>query len=330
MAQGSKLAVGAAIAGNSVVMVGKFVAFGLTGSAAMLSEALHSVADVLNQVLLMVGIVRSHHPPDRRFPFGYGAERYVWALMSAVGIFFLGCGVTVYHGVTKLMHPHAIEQVGWAAAALGLALVVEGYVLFVAIRAVQRDAAGRPFFRYLRRQADPSAVAVILEDSAACLGVLLAGAGIALSHVTGYHGWDAIASIAIGGLLGAVAVWLIVRNRALLVGPAVPPEVRERIQAAIEQHPAVEKLIRLRTRQLDLETHRVAADIEFDGAVLADKLEDELKAAYAEIDSYEDFKAFADRFADDVVELLGDEVDAIEAAILEADPKARYLDIETE
>lgn len=330
MAQGSKLAVGAAIAGNSVVMVGKFVAFGLTGSAAMLSEALHSVADVLNQVLLMVGIVRSHHPPDRRFPFGYGAERYVWALMSAVGIFFLGCGVTVYHGVTKLMHPHAIEQVGWAAAALGLALVVEGYVLFVAIRAVQRDAAGRPFFRYLRRQADPSAVAVILEDSAACLGVLLAGAGIALSQITGYHGWDAIASIAIGGLLGAVAVWLIVRNRTLLVGPAVPPEVRERIQAAIERHPAVEKLIRLRTRQLDLETHRVAADIEFDGAVLADKLEDELKAAYAEIDSYEDFKAFADRFADDVVELLGDEVDAIEAAILEADPRARYLDIETE
>ena len=330
MAKGSKLAVGAAIAGNSVVMVGKFVAFGVTGSAAMLSEALHSVADVLNQILLMVGIVRSSAPPDRQFPFGYGAERYVWALMSAVGIFFLGCGVTIYHGVTKLLHPHAIEQVGWAAAALGLALVVEGYVLYVALRAVKKDAKGKPFFPYLRREADPSAVAVILEDSAACLGVILAGTGIALAHFTGYHGWDAIASIAIGLLLGAVALWLIVRNRALLVGPAVPPEVRERILAAIDQHPAVEKIIRLKTRQIDLDTHRVAADIEFDGAVLADKLEHKLREAYADIDSYEDFKAFADQFADDIVELLGDEVDAIEAAIVEVDPKARYLDIETE
>jgi len=330
VAQGSKLAVGAAIAGNSVVMVGKFVAFGLTGSAAMLSEGLHSLADVLNQVLLMVGIVRSHHPPDRRFPFGYGAERYVWALMSAVGIFFLGCGVTIYHGVTKLMHPHAIEQVGWAAAALGLAFVVEGYVLYVAVKAVRKDAQGKPFFRYLRYQADPSAVAVILEDSAACLGVLLAGGGIALAHFTGYHGWDAIASIAIGVLLGCVALWLIVRNRALLVGPAVPPDVRKQIKAAIEKHPAVEKLIRLRTRQIDLETHRVAADVEFDGAVLADKLEDKLRDAWEQIETYEDFKAFCDQYADDIVELLGDEIDVIEAAIVEADPKARYLDIETE
>lgn len=330
MAQGTKLAVGAAIAGNSVVMVGKFVAFFFTGSAAMLSEALHSVADVLNQILLMVGIVRSHQPPDQRFPFGYGAERYVWALMSAVGIFFLGCGVTIYHGITKLLHPHAIEQVGWAFAALGLAFVVEGYVLFVALRAVHRDADGKPFLRFLRREADPSAVAVVLEDTAACLGVALASGGIALAQVTGYHGWDAIASIAIGVLLGAVAAWLIVRNRALLVGPAVPPEVRERIQAAIDRHPAVEKIIRLRTRQIDLDTHRIAADVEFDGAYLANKLEDKLREAYPDIESYEDFKAFAGQFADDVVELLGDEVDAIEAAIIEADPKARYLDIETE
>jgi len=104
----------------------------------------------------------------------------------------------------------------------------------------------------------------------------------------------------------------------------------EQIKAAIEKHPAVEKLIRLRTRQIDLETHRVAADVEFDGAVLADKLEDKLRDAWEQIETYEDFKAFCDQYADDIVELLGDEIDVIEAAIVEADPKARYLDIETE
>ena len=209
MAKGSKLAVGAAIAGNSVVMVGKFVAFWFTGSAAMLSEALHSVADVLNQILLMVGIVRSSAPPDRFFPFGYGAERYVWALMSAVGIFFLGCGVTIYHGINSLLHPHPLESLGWAVGALLIALVIEGYVLWVAIKAVRGQAQGKPFFRYLRQEADLSAVAVILEDTAACFGVLLALGGILLTRYTGQPYWDAVASIAIGLLLGAVAIWLL-------------------------------------------------------------------------------------------------------------------------
>ena len=330
MAQGSKVAVGAAIAGNSAVMTAKFVAFLITGSAAMLSETLHSLADTLNQVLLMVGIVRSSRDADRRFPFGYGAERAVWALMSAVGIFFLGAGVTVYHGINSLLHPHHIEELGWAFGVLGVSFVIEGYILFVAIKNVRMEADGKPFMRYLRTEADPTGVAVIMEDTAACVGILIAGAGILLAKVTGVAAWDAIASITIGVLLGAVAIWLIARNKDLLVGPAIPKDARKHIEAILERNPAVEKIVRLRTRVLDPHTYRVAADLEFEGEVLAKKLEPSLEKAWEEIETYEDFRKFAAQFADDVVEQLGDEVDAIEKQIRDMYPQARYLDIETE
>lgn len=330
MAQGSKVAVGAAIAGNSTVMIAKFAAFLVTGSAAMLSEALHSLADTLNQVLLMVGIVRSSKDADRRFPFGYGAERAVWALMSAVGIFFLGAGVTVYHGINSLMHPHHLEELGWAIGVLAVSFVIEAYILWVAVKNVRREADGKPFLRYLRTEADPTGVAVIMEDTAACVGILLAVAGIVLVEVTGVLIWDAIASISIGVLLGGVAIWLIARNRDLLVGPAIPPDARKRIETILERNPAVEKIVHLRTRVLDPHTYRVAADLEFEGEVLASRLEPKLEEAWEKIETYEDFRAFAAVYADDVVEQLGDEVDAIEAQIRDTLPQARYLDIETE
>ncbi len=330
MAHGSRLAVGSAIAGNSVVMVAKFVVFGFTGSAAMLSEALHSVADTLNQILLMVGIVRASRKADRRFPFGYGAERAIWALMSAVGIFFLGAGVTIYHGISRLLHPHPLEELGWAIAVLVASFVIEGFVLAVALRAAKQGARGASLWAYLRRDAEPGTVAVVLEDGAACLGILIALTGIILAKTTGQPAWDAAASICIGVLLGAVATWLIARNHELLVGPAVPAEAQKRIQQIFDANPVVHKIVRLRTRQLDTQTYRVSADVEFSGDALAAELEDKLREAYPEIDSYEDFRAFAARFADDVVEKLGDEVDAIEDEIQRTVPKARYLDIEAE
>jgi solute carrier family 30 (zinc transporter), member 9 len=330
MASGSKLAVGAAIAGNSAVMVAKFAVFGVTGSAAMLSEALHSLADTLNQVLLMVGIVRSSRDADRQFPFGYGAERAVWALMSAVGIFFLGAGVTVYHGINSLLHPHEIGGLGWAVGVLAVSFVVEGYVLTVAVKAVREEAAGKPFLPFLRTEADPTGVAVVLEDAAACVGILLAMGGIVGAHLTHNVLWDSLASILIGLLLAAVAIFLIARNRSLLVGPAIPADARAQVRQLLARHPAVEKIVHLRTRVLDPHTYRVAADLEFEGEYLAKKLEPRLREAWAAIETYEDFEAFAAQYADDVVEQLGDEVDAIEGEIRQLLPQARYLDIETE
>lgn len=328
---GSKLAVGAAIGGNTLVMIAKFVAFGFTGSGAMLSEAIHSVADVLNQILLYVGLVRSDREADHAFEYGYGAERYVWALMSAVGIFFLGCGVTIYHGITSLLNPaHQIREIGWAISVLVISFLVEALVLLLAVRTVHRDAAGRPFFEFLWTEADPSAVAVILEDSAACLGVLVAFAAIILTSVTGHQYWDAVGTLLIGVLLGAVAFWLVLRNRVLLVGPSIPPHVRAQVLKILEESPAIEEIVDMRTEMMDSETYRIKADLKFDGAVLAQKLEPKLKRAYPHIQSYEDFRRFAIYYADQVLEVLGDEIDAIEHKIQTDVPKARLLDLEAD
>ncbi len=330
MAHGSHRAVVAAIIGNSIVMIAKTGVFFITGSAAMMSEAMHSLADTLNQILLMVGIRRSSRVADSSFPFGYGGERAVWALMSAVGIFFLGCGVTVYHGIQSLRHPHQVEALGWAVGVLCLSFVLEFGVLVLAVKTVYKDAHGRPFFPYLRYEADSTAVAVVMEDSAACLGVLIALGGIFLTHWTGDTVWDAVASILIGLLLGAIAVWLVARTSHLLVGPSIPSDARQQVREILSSNPVVEKIVALRTRMLDSETYRVSADIEFSGEILAAKVERRLLGQFPDIAAHPDYPEFSEKFADCVIEELGDQIDLIEEAIQRAIPEAHYLDIEAD
>jgi zinc transporter 9 len=331
MASGSMFSVLSAIGGNALVMVAKFVAFGVTGSGAMLSEGIHSAADVLNQVLLLVGLTRSRRGADASRPVGYGREQYIWALISAVGIFFLGCGVTVYHGIDGLIHPpEALGDLSWAVAVLLFSLVVEGAILVMAFRGLRKEAAGRPFWGWLKTEADPAAAAVLLEDAAACLGILLAMAGIVLTKVTGAYFWDGLASIAVGLLLGGVAVALIARNHSLLVGEAASRAVHEAVQEAIEESEAVEEVVSLSARKIDLKTYDITAHVNFDGEALAERFEERLRASYAEIESWEQFRAFAGQYADDVIKVVGDEIDAIEARIKEEVPEARFIDVEIE
>ena len=217
--ESSTRAVVIAIVGNFSVMCAKFIAFFATGSGALFSEGVHTFADLLNQILLLIGIKRSTHNADDKFAYGYAAERYVWALISAVGIFFLGCGVTMYHGISSLLHEHEpLSHLGWAVGVLIISFIIEFYVLIVAVRSVKQAADGKPLFKYMKDEADPAIVAVVLEDSAACLGVLIALAAIALTHLTGHQYWDAVGSITIGILLGLIAFWLIQRNRSILIG----------------------------------------------------------------------------------------------------------------
>ncbi len=317
-----------AIGGNLVVMVAKFVAFGVTGSGAMLSEGIHSLADVLNQTLLLVGIVRSERPADEEYRYGYGQERFVWALISAVGIFFLGCGVTVYHGVSSLLHPHPVTGLGWAVGVLLLALVLEGFVLVVAWNGLRKAAGEAPFWEYLRTRADPSAVAVLLEDFAACLGVLIALACLGLAEWTGLLWWDAVGSILIGLLLGLVAVWLIARNRELLVGRGLPSAERARVQSVAASRGSVARVVRIKSRTVGTERYDVLLELDFDGAVIARKMSGRLEAAWEEISDLATFVGFAEQFADDVIDALGDEIDSVEAEIRAAVPEAEHIDIE--
>ena len=329
MAAGSKLAVGSAIVGNTFVMIAKFIAFGVTGSGAMLSEGVHSLADTLNQILLMVGVVRSERTPDEKRPYGYGKEQYVWALMSAVGIFFLGCGVTLYHGISGFLHPHKLGSLNWAIGVLIVSFIVEALILYVAVKAVQKEAGDRPFFEYLKKESDPATAAVLLEDAVACIGILLALGGIFLAQTTGDPRWDAVASISIGLLLGFVAIWLIQRNHTLLVGEAVPARVEEEVKAILNANPTVEEVTEFKGHMVDLKTYDIMANIEFKGEVFAEQLSDQLHEAYDNIETFEDFQAFASQFADDVVEALGDEIDKLEAEIREKFPQAKHVDIET-
>ncbi len=329
-APSSKFAVVSAIVGNSLVMLAKFGAYLFTGSGAMLSEAIHTLADLLNQILLLFGIVRSGRDADQDYEYGYLAERYVWALVSAVGIFFLGCGVTTYHGIMGFVHPHEVHVSPWAIAVLIVSLIIEGYVLYVAVKSVAATSDGKPFFKYLKNDADPAVVAVVLEDSAACIGIILALIALVLTQITGNSHWDALGSISIGILLGFVAIFLVMRNRQLLVGSSIPDHVRRQVQQIINQNPAVEEIVDLRTRILDTETYRIKADIKFDGRSLAKKLDDDIDAAYPNINNIEDFREFASGFADDVIELLAEEIDAIERRIRHTIPQAQHLDLEAD
>ena len=180
MAGGSKLAVYSAIGGNTVVTIAKASAFAMTGSAAMLSEAIHSFADVSNQCLLAFGIKKSEKTADGQHPYGYARDRYIWTLISAVGIFFIGCGVTVYHGVHTLMEPQAISDYKVAFAVLLFAFIVEGLVLWYAVKAIGKEAKSMDLslIEYVKAGTDPTGTAVLLEDSAAMLGVVIASIGI--------------------------------------------------------------------------------------------------------------------------------------------------------
>lgn len=328
MATGSKSSVIAAVAGNSLVMVAKFVAFSMTGSGALFSEAIHTLADVLNQILLLVGIVRSEKVADDFYQYGYGKERFVWALVSAVGIFFLGCGVTLYHGISGLVTPHVVHDYSWAIAVLLFALVVEGAVLILAFRQLKVASEGAPFLNFLREEADPAAVAVLLEDSAAVLGVLIALLAILLTELTGEAYWDSLGSIAIAMLLGAIAVWLVKRNRQLLVGKAVPAATEAEIRKVLMKRKSVDKIVEFKGRVIDTDTYDVLIEVDFDGEEFADMLEDKLRAEWASIEEWEHFRAFAVRYADDVLDLVGEQVDEIEDEIRSVVPRVKHIDVE--
>lgn len=328
----SRFAVVAALTGNAVITVAKGSTFLITGSGAMLSETIHSLADFLNQFLLLIGLVRADQAPDQRFEYGYAGEKYVWALISAVGIFFLGCGVTIYHGVQSLIHPPelALGEMNWAIAALLFALVIDAVVFYLALKGEWKNAAeqSRPFHDYLRYEADPASVAVILEDGAACLGVIIALVAILLTQLTGHHYWDAIGSIGIGILLGGIAVWLIIRNQELLVGPSIPQQDRERIDHILKNNPLIKEVIDLRTRVLSIDNYRIKADLSFSHRELTKRLKKKALSAYPEIKNEQDFEKFCQNYTKDLLDTLTAEIDQIEHEIQKQVPEAKHLDLE--
>ncbi|MBK9263666.1 MAG: cation diffusion facilitator family transporter [Polyangiaceae bacterium] len=322
-------AVVAALAANSFVTIIKFVAFFLSGSGAMLSEAIHSAADTGNQLLLFIGLKRGSRKGDDDFHYGYGGERFVFGLLSAAGIFFVGCGVTVYHGIDGLRDPHepSINMVTFAV--LGLSFLIEGSALLFAVRTVSKQRGSMPFMRYVRERADPATVAILLEDGAAVLGLVLAAMGISAAYVTGNPAFDAIASILVGLLLGYIALHLVWQNRELLIGKAVPDGVEETFLRVLRERPSVRSVRDVKSRLITPELYKLKAEVTFEPAFLAKKLDRSLPNHPSALSGAER-EATLRTMADGAIKALSDEIDDIEAAVRAVIPEAKHIDIEVD
>ena len=330
MAGSGSKAVFLALVGNGILAVVKFVAFLLSGSGAMLSEAIHSAADTGNQALLFVGARRSHRKPDAMYHYGYGAERFLFSLLAAVGIFVLGCGVTVYHGVHNLLDPPALQVRWWVFAVLGVSLLLDGAVLITALREVARTKGEQGLLAFIRTSSDPTVLAVLFEDSVATLGVVVAVAGIGLSVWTGNPVFDALSSIVIGLMLGAVAFWLGYRNRQLILGPAIPDEITDAAVAFLRSQPTVDRVRNVKTRIVGSNRFKIAAELDYNGRELSKA---QLSWARERIIAATD-EATADAIVADLGEALldglGHEVNRLEAALRERFPELAHLDLESD
>jgi cation diffusion facilitator family transporter len=236
-----------AVAANLLVAVAKGVAAALTGSAAMLAETTHSIADTGNEVLLYVGVRRGLRPPDDRHPLGYGQARYYWSLLAAVGIFVIGGLLAIADGIQSLRDPEPLTDVPVGVAVLLVSAGLEGLSWRTAHRQLRAEATARQLDlgEYVAVSSDPTPATVFLEDSAALVGLALALIALALHRVTGSAVWDGAASLLIGLLLIGVALVLMRRNGALLIDEAAPADVRERLRQAVAAEPWVAEVAEL-------------------------------------------------------------------------------------
>ena len=253
----------AALAANTAIATAKGTAAALTGSPALLAETLHTVADAGNEVLLYVAIRRSRQPPDATHPFGYGPERYYWALLAAIGMFLVGGAVSIWDGIRALVHPPELEAFWVGVAVLVVAIVLDGLSRVVALRQLRVQAArrGQSVRELLRESPDPTVVTVYLEDTIDVLGAVLALIALVLHRVTGSGIADALASIVIGGLLCFIASRLTRRNRQLLTNQSVPERYVERLRARLESQAEIHAVMRLEAVYLGPGEVLVAADV---------------------------------------------------------------------
>ncbi|HJV83881.1 MAG TPA: cation diffusion facilitator family transporter [Noviherbaspirillum sp.] len=235
----SRIVVYGAMAGNVAIAVTKFIVAGITGSSAMLSEAIHSSVDTGNSVLLLVGLKRSQRAPDAEHPFGYGKELYFWSLIVAVLIFGVGGGISAYEGVLHMLHPEPMSDPFWNYVVLGSAAVFEGISFSIALHALWKEKGSKPLWKALHASKDPSTFTVLAEDSAALAGLLIAAVGVFASHYFDMPVLDGAASVAIGILLAGVAMLLIYESRSLLVGEGVDRDMARAIQKMALEDEAV-------------------------------------------------------------------------------------------
>lgn len=274
-----------ALAANTTIALAKGVAAALTGSPALLAETLHTVADAGNEVFLYIAIRRSHQPADASHPFGYGPERYYWALLAAIGTFVIGGAVSIWDGIRALLHPPELEAFWVGVAVLLVALVLDGFSRSVALRQLRTQAERRRMSvrELLRESPDPTVVTVYVEDTIDVLGALLALVALVLHRVTGSGVPDALASIVIGALLCYLASLLARRNRALLTNQSVPERYVRRLRERLEAEPAIRSVSEIEAVYLGPTEVLVAADVQMNEGLTGEEVAAILTRTRAEL-----------------------------------------------
>lgn len=279
MSSGSSRVVYVALAGNLAIALTKFVACAVTGSSAMLTEAVHSLVDTADQLFLLVGLKRAARPADAVHPFGHGMEAYFWSFVVALMIFALGGAVSIYSGAHRLLSPEPIARPWVNYLVLAVSAAFEGASFTVSWREFRRVTAPRRvrLFAFLRLSKDPSLFSTLLEDGAALIGLAIAAAGVAASAVLGWTWADGAASILIGLLLAAVALFLANEVRSLIVGEAASPVVVAEVRRILETDPHVRLLEEVLTLQLGPQIILVTVTADFKDALTVGEVQEVIR-----------------------------------------------------
>ncbi len=328
--QGNKSVI-AALFGNTFVTITKtFVAI-MSGSSSMFAESIHSFADTLNQSLLLVGLKRSKKPADHVHGYGYGIERFFWSLISACGILFIGAGVTVYHSIESLIHrdKSIISDYNYLTIiVLVLAFIIEGITLYIALRELKGK---HKLTKDIFKNADPVTLAVVYEDGAAVLGVLVALASQFLMHFTGNNIYDSIGGIIVGIILGVLAITLIVKNHQYIIGKSLSVERVDEIIEFLLEDPCIENITEFKSVAIDINKYKIYTTVEWNGTPLYEEIYDagDLREEFDDIkDDFKEFTKLMFKTTDRIPRLIGSHIDEIEKRIRERFPEVEYVDIE--
>lgn len=322
---------------NGIVCMSKFLCFFSTGSSSMFSESLHSLADTCNQLLLLWGVNESLKKPDPEHPYGKRNMKHIMSLISGVGIFCLGSGVSIYHGIEMLIRGGQAGDVAttWSFAILLGSFVLESTSLLVALNETKKNAEKHnlPFLKYVKEAGDPSTNVVLLEDSAAVLGIGVATSALTLSYYTGSVVYDAVGSIIIGGVLGTLASFIVATNINFLVGRSIPSNRLNRLQEQLEDDVVVRGVYDVKATMTSADEFKFKAEIDFDGmeitrAYLTQLDRKQVRREFQAVKSLEELDKLLLHHGEQVIDELGAQVDRLEGELKRKNPDLRHIDLE--
>ena len=340
-------AVNTAVFANSAILTAKLGAFWLSGSSVLLSESIHSVADIANQILLRAGVEQSRRAPTKQHPYGFHREKYIYALMSAVSVFCIGSGATIVHGVQTLFDPHELEHMGYSLSILLLSGIIEAYSLRIAFNILREGAkkSGTGLIKHITSGRDPTTSAVLAEDAGAVAGLGIAGVATYLTWMTGNPMYDALGSIGVGVLMGGVALSLIRNYKRFLIGQAIEPKLQKALVAHLKSDPMVLCVLNPMSEEIGDGLYRFKADIQWNGDRIVHRYLESLsrEALYKEImeaacaapgEENEILRDALDmalmEFGRGIISTVGGEIDRLEAELVNICPGLLYVDLETE